>query len=235
MNMTVKITAIVGACAALTQAGTTTVSTYDDLTEGFYGNSFYYNGVTYNQVNNVDGVMPDGERFRGGSDGPDTLGDDVVVENAAVFYDEFPSWGSANNVLTFGRAYVVGDNLSLGAISTVTMGLDEVATFASLEMAYFENGPWGGIEYHLDAFNRGELVASDSFTIADGGGRDNIALATMSVGGAEFDTLQLYATLGSEFTAPRIIVDNLTITSVPAPSALALLGMGALGASRRRR
>jgi len=234
MKKAITLTAILGACATVSSAGNTTVSTYDDLTEGFYGNSFYYNGVTYNQVNNVHGVFPDGSTFEPGS-GVNGLGDEVIVENAALFYDEFTSWGSANNALTFGSAYIVGGNVSLGAISTVTMGLDEVADFASLEMAYYENGPWGGIVYHLDAFSRGSLVASDSFTIADGGGRDDIALATLTVDGAEFDTLQLYATFGNEFTAPRILVDNLTITSVPAPSALALLGMGALGASRRRR
>jgi hypothetical protein len=234
MKKAITLTAILGACATVSSAGNTTVSTYDDLTEGFYGNSFYYNGVTYNQVNNVHGVFPDGSTFEPGS-GVNGLGDEVIVENAALFYEEFTSWGSANNALTFGSAYIVGGNVSLGAISTVTMGLDEVADFASLEMAYYENGPWGGIVYHLDAFSRGSLVASDSFTIADGGGRDDIALATLTVDGAEFDTLQLYATFGNEFTAPRILVDNLTITSVPAPSALALLGMGALGASRRRR
>lgn len=115
------------------------------------------------------------------------------------------------------------------------MGLDQIANFTSLEMAYFENGPWGGIVYHLDAFNRGALVASDSFTIADGGGRDNIALATLTVDGAEFDSLQLYATFGNEYTAPRILVDNLTINSVPAPAGVAMLGMGALAGARRRR
>jgi hypothetical protein len=234
MNKAITITTVMGACAALTHAGNTTVSTYEDLAEGFYGNSFTYNGVTYNQVNNVHGVFPDGSTFEPGG-GVNGLGDEIIVENAGLLYQDFPGWGSANNGLTFGSAFIPGENLSLGAISTVTMGLDEVATFASLEMAYFENGPWGGIVYHLDAFSRGAVVASDSFTISDLGGRDNIAIATLSVGGAEFDTLQLYATFGNEFTAPRILLDNLTITSVPTPSALAILGIGALGASRRRR
>lgn len=233
-NRAITMATLVSAFAAASSAGTTTVSTYDDLSEGFYGNSFYYNGVTYNQVNNVHGVFPDGSTFEPGS-GIDGLGDEVIVENAALFYNEFTGWGSANNALTFGSSYVVGDNVSLGAISTVTMDLDEVSNFASLEMAYYENGPWGGIVYHLDAFSGGSLVGSDSFSISDLGGRDNIALATLTIDGVEFDSLQLYATFGNEYTGPRILVDNLTITSVPAPSALALLGMGALGASRRRR
>lgn len=230
----ITMTALVGAFAAAGYAGTTSVSTYDDLSENFYGQSFYYNGVTYHEVNNVHGVFPDGNTFEPGG-GVNGLGDEIIVENAALLYNDFPGWGSANNALTFGSSYVVGDNLSLGAISTVSMALDNVANFASLEMAYYENGPWGGIVYHLDAFMGGSLVASDSLTISDLGGRDNIAFATLSVDGAEFDSLQLYATLGSEYSGPRILVDNLTITSVPAPSAMALLGLGALGVSRRRR
>ena len=81
----------------------------------------------------------------------------------------------------------------------------------------------------------GSVVTSDSFSISDLGGRDNIAFATLSVDGAEFDSLHLYATYGDDYSGPRALLDNLTIHSVPAPSALALLGMGAMGVSRRRR
>tara|TARA_E500000318_G_scaffold17776_5_gene18289 strand:+ start:41700 stop:42407 length:708 start_codon:yes stop_codon:yes gene_type:complete len=234
MNKAMNMTVLLGALAAVSNAGSLSVSTYDDLSEAYYGQEFHYNGVTYNQVNNVHGVFPDGNTFEPGS-GVNGLGDEIIVENATLLYNDFPGWGSANNALTFGSSYVVGDNLSLGAISTVTMTLDSVADFASLEMAYYENGPWGGIVYHLDAFMGGSVVASDSFSISDLGGRDNLAFATLSVDGAEFDSLQLYATFGNDYTAPRILVDNLTINSVPAPSAMALLGLGAMGATRRRR
>lgn len=230
----ITITALLGACAAMSTAGSTTVSTYDDLAEDFYGESFHYNGVTYSDVNNVAGVFPDGSTFEPGG-GVNGLGNNVIVENATLLYNDFPTWGSANNALTFGTTYVVGDNLSLGALSTVTMTLDEVADFASLEIAYYENGPWGGIEYHLDAYMDGSVVAMDSFSISDLGGRDNLAFSTLSVGGVQFDSLQLYATFGSEYSGPRALIDNLTINTVPAPSALALLGMGAMGVSRRRR
>ena len=234
MNKAMNMTVLLGALAAVSNAGSLSVSTYDDLSEAYYGQEFHYNGVTYNQVNNVHGVFPDGNTFEPGS-GVNGLGDEIIVENATLLYNDFPGWGSANNALTFGSSYVVGDNLSLGAISTVTMTLDSVADFASLEMAYYENGPWGGIVYHLDAFMGGSVVASDSFSISDLDGRDNLAFATLSVDGAEFDSLQLYATFGNDYTAPRILVDNLTINSVPAPSAMALLGLGAMGATRRRR
>lgn len=233
MNKAMKLTVLLGACAAMSNAGTLSVSTYDDLSEDFYGESFHYNGVTYSDVNNVAGVFPSGDSFD--ADGIFGLGHEVIVENAALLYNDFPTWGSANNALTFGTTYVVGDNLSLGALSTVTMTLDDVADFASLEIAYYENGPWGGIEYHLDGLMGGSVVTSDSFSISDLGGRDNIAFATLSVDGAEFDSLHLYATYGDDYSGPRALLDNLTINSVPAPSALALLGMGAMGVSRRRR
>lgn len=214
----------------------TVVSTFDDITEGFKGDSWSHNGVTYSQVNNVHGQFPGGDTFEPG-DGIFGLGNQVIVERATYLYNDFPNWGSANNALTFGAGYVPGDNLSLGALSTVTMTLDQVAEFASFEMAYYENGPWSGIQFHFDAYMGDTLVASDSFTIAgdDLEGRDNIAFNQMTVSGAQFDSLHLYATFGDTYSGPRILMDNLTITYVPAPGSVALLGMGGLLARRRRR
>ncbi len=210
------------------------VSNYDDLSEDFYGESFHYNGVTYSDVNNVDGVFPGGDTFDAGG-GVEGLGTEIIVENATLLYNDFPAWGSANNALTFGTSFVVGDNLSIGALSTVTMTLDSVSDFASVEMAFFENGPWGGIVYHLDAMMGGMVVGTDSFTISDLGGRDNVAFSTLSVDGVEFDSLRLYGTFGSDNSGGRALLDNLTINSVPAPSSMALLlGAGGLMSRRRR-
>ncbi len=217
--------------AALAQ---TVVSNYDDLAEGFYGSTFTYNGVTYTDVNNVSGIWPDGNTFEPG-DGVDGLGDEIIVENAALFYGSFPGWGSPTNVLTFGAAYIVGDNLSLGAISTVTMQLNGVADAVALDMAYYENGPWGGIEYHLDAYMGAAFVGSDVIAIADGGGRDNVTTDVLSVDGVQFDSLKLYATYGGDYSGPRIIIDDLTVNYVPAPPAgAAALATLALAARRRR-
>lgn len=231
--MNTKSIALLTAAIAAPALAQTTVSNYDDLAENFYGESFSYNGVTYHSVNNVNGVFPDGSTFEAGA-GIEGLGTQVMVENATLLFNDFPTWGSPNNVLTFGASYVVGNNLSLGALSTVTMDLDSVSDFASLDIGYYENGPWGGIVYHLDAYLGDGLVASDSFTISDLGGRDNVAFNTLTVDGAQFDSLRLYATFGSEFSGPRAILDNLTINAVPAPGSLALLGLGGLMARRRR-
>ena len=195
--------------AALTTAalaGTPVVSNYDDLTEGFQGDSFYYNGVTYSEVNNVDGVFPDGSTFTSTD-----IGDQVIIENAALFYSDFPDLGSPDNAMTFGTAFVPGDNLSLGAIATVTMDLDQPATMAQLNMAYYQYGPWGGIIFHLDAYDGETLVATDNFRIAVRDGRDELNLSRLVVEAPSFDRLHLYATFGDDFSAPRILMDNLSI------------------------
>jgi hypothetical protein len=215
---------IVCAAAALAAApalADVSVSTYDDLPEGFYGQTYYYNGVTYTDVNNVDGVFPDGGTFEAGGESVESLGNTIVIENATLFYNDFPAWGSPTQAMTFGRAYVNGDNLSLGPVSTVTMNLDSPADSASLDIAFYENGPWGGIVYHLDAYSGTTIVASDSFTIADGGGRDNIATRTLAVSGATFDSLRLSATFGAQFSGPRILMDNLTLNLVTPPDCAA--------------
>ncbi|MFG0293723.1 MAG: hypothetical protein ACIAQF_06685 [Phycisphaerales bacterium JB065] len=206
------------------------VTDYEDLAEGFYGEELNHNGVTYRNVNNQAGVFPDGSTFDAGD-----LNGTIVVEDARVLYNDFPDWGSPVNCLTFGGVFIPGSNVSLGALSTVTMDLDSPADSASLELAYYENGPWGGIEYRLDAMLNGEVVASDSFTIANLGGRDNVAFTTMSVDGAVFDSLHLYATYNGEYSAPRGLVDNLAINSIPAPaSVVAFAGLAGLAGRRRR-
>ena len=204
-------------------------SNYDDLTEGFLGTSYSYNGVNYHSVNGVSGVFPDGSTFT-----PADGGDQLIIENATLLFNDFPAWGSPNNVMTFGTTYVNGDNLSLGAFAQVTMDLDQVSDSASVEMVFYENGPWGGIEFHLDALSGGGVVASDSFVLSDLGGRDNIAFNTLSVGGAQFDSLHMYATYGGDFSLPRLMIDDLTVTPVPTPATAVLLGLGAVATRRRR-
>jgi hypothetical protein len=187
------------------------VSTYDDLTEGFLGTSFDYNGVSYHDVNGIGGVFPDGSTFV-----PDDVGDQVIIEQANVFYEQFPDWGSSPNTMTFGTSFVNGPNLSIGALVRATMDLDTPANAASVEIAFYENGPWGGIVIHLDALDGDTVVDSDTLTIANGGGRDNATTATLSVNAASFGTLKLYATYGAEPSAPRIMIDNLALTPAAA-------------------
>ena len=138
------------------------ISNYDDLIEGSLGTSIVYNGVSYHDVNGIGGVFPDGSTFT-----PEDVGDQLIIEDATDFYDVHPDYGSAPNSLTFGSAYIPGPNLTIGALVRVTMDLDQPASAASVDIGYYENGPWGGIEIHLDALDAGTVVASDVITIAE--------------------------------------------------------------------
>lgn len=206
------------------------VHTYEPFSEGFLGESFYHDGVTYHDANNVNGFFPDGTPFT-----PDDLGRQFIVENAGLFYNDFPGYGSPVNSLTFGVAYVPGENLTIGPLASVWMTLDAPATSAHLDIGFYENGPWGNIDWVLAAVRNGQVVATDTYTIADGGGRDNPTWTTLSIEGVEFDALHLYSWLNGDFTAARGMIDNLTVGSVPAPGAMALFGAAGLMARRRRR
>jgi hypothetical protein len=188
------------------------ISTYDDLTEGFLGETYAYNGVDYHDVNGIGGVFPDGSTFT-----PEDVGNQLIVENSTVFYADFPDFGSPPNTLTFGTSFVPGDNLTIGALVRVTMDLDAPASEASVDLAFYENGPWGGIVIHLDALDGDTVVASDELTIADGGDRDNPTTATFTVSAPSFTSLQLYSTYEGQPSAPRIMIDDLALT--PAASA----------------
>lgn len=189
--------------------GTAVVSHYDDTTEAFKGASWIYNSVTYSDVNNIGGVFPNGDTFE-----PADVGDQVIVEDATLFYGEFPAFGSSPNALTFGTAFVTGGNVSLGALVKARLALDVPASAASFDLAYYENGPWIGITVHLDAYDGDTLVASDSLAITgdDPEGRDRIALSSLSVNAARFDSLRIYAKVGDDYSAPRALIDNLTLT-----------------------
>ncbi|MBX3356788.1 MAG: hypothetical protein KF745_00010 [Phycisphaeraceae bacterium] len=220
-----SISAVCGVAVADVQ-----VSNYDDLPEGFLGSAFDYNGVQYRDVNGVGGVFPDGSTFV-----PADIGNDFIIENAGLLYGDFPGWGSPSNCLTFGTSYIGGENLSLGAFATAWMDLPQVSDSISFDMVFYENGPWGGIVFHLDAYLNGNVVGTDSFTISDLGGRDNIAFSTLSVSGVQFDSAHIYATFGASLSAPRLMIDDLTINTVPAPASAGVLAAMALGLRRRRR
>jgi hypothetical protein len=194
---------------------------YENFAEGILGQTVIHDGVTYRDANRVSGFFPDGMPF-----GPDELGSDYIIEQATLFYNDFPDYGSPQNTMTFGRAFIPGDNLTIGPLASIWMDLEEVGSAVSLDLGYLENGPWGGIEYILEARLNDVVVGSDSFVISDLGGRDNGAFRTMSISGVEFDQLQLYGWLNNDYTAPRGMIDDLSITTVPEPAAVSLLLAG---------
>ncbi len=182
-----------------------TVIDFEDLVEGPQGIPFVHQGITWYDLNNVSGVFPGGDPF-----GPQPY-DQAIVEDATLFYFDFPEYGSPVNALTFGTSWIPGESLSLGRLSTVTLDLDAPAVGLALDIGYYEDGPWGGIVYHLDALAGTTVVASDSFILSDGGGRDNLAVSRLAVAGPPFDHVQIYATYGAEYSMPRALIDDLTI------------------------
>lgn len=201
---------------------------YENFAEGFLGQTVVDDGVTYHDANRVSGFFPDGQPFD-----PDELGSEYIIEQARLFYLDFPDYGSPNNSMTFGQAFIPGDNLTIGPLASIWLDLDVVGNAVSFDLAYLENGPWGGIEYVLEAFRNGTSVGSNSFVIDNQGGRDNGAFRTMSITGVEFDQLHLYGWLNNEYTAPRGMIDDLSIVTVPEPSAWVLISIGGLCLHRR--
>ncbi len=224
--------AAAAALAIAVPASADVFSDYEDLAEGFHGETLVHNGVTYRDINRVSGSFPDGDTF-----GENDLGSTIMVERAVPLYDDFPDFGSPVNGLTFGSAYIPGDNLSIGALGSVWMDLDELSNAASVEIAHYENGPWIGIEFRLDALRNGVVVNSTSYAIGgtDPSDRDSPAVAMLSLAGAEFDQLHLYGWFNDGYSGPRGLIDNLTITAVPEPASLGALAAGGLLALRRRR
>jgi hypothetical protein len=225
MFKTLTIAMIAGTAAAPAFAQ---FAHFDDETEGFLGTSYNTGGINFFEANNVNGFYPDGQPFT-----PDDLGTDFIIERAVVVWNDFPDFVSFPNMLTFGTAYVPGDNVSLGALATASMSAFGTFTQGSMDIVYYENGPWGGIEVTLDALSRGSVVGSTSFTVADGGGRDNPAAMHLSVDAPLFDTMRIYATLNGDYTTLRAVVDNVNL--VPTPGVLSIAGLGLLAAARRRR
>jgi hypothetical protein len=219
---------IVGASSAIASADV--FSDYENLSEGFKGQTFAHEGVVYRDVNNVSGFYPDGMPF-----GPTDNGNEVIVEQASLFYVDFPTYGSPVNSLTFGSAFVPGDNLTIGALASVWMDVP-LSNAVSFDIGYYENGPWGGVQYRLEALRNGQVIGSDSFII-DGSdpGRDNPTFDTLSLSGVEFDQLHLFGWLNGNYTAPRGMIDDFSLTAVPEPTTIGALGLASLLTLRRRR
>ena len=224
MHKTLVLTAVLGAAApAFAQ-----FANFDSDAEGFYGDAYMNGGISFYDCNNVNGFYPDGQAFT-----PDDLGTQLIVERAVVVFNDFPDYVSSPNMLNFGKSFVNGDSVTLGPIATVSMSAGAAYSAGGFDLVYYENGPWGGIEVTLEALSRGSVVGSTSFTVADGGGRDNPAAVHMFYSGAEFDTMRLFATLNGEYTTLRGLVDN--VHFVPTPGVASVAGLGLFGLSRRRR
>ena len=203
---------------------------FENLSEGFAGSSFSDGGITFFDMNNDSGLNPDGSTY-----GPGEYGTDFIIENATLAINDFPGTLSGTNVLSWGTSFIAGDNLSINILSTFSMTTGQLETDASLDLLYFENGPWGGITIEMLAMRDGLLVNSDSILISDLGGRDNLIGDQLSVSGVAFDTLTINARFDDgTSTVFAGLIDNVSITPAPGTAGL-LIAAGAGTLPRRRR
>ncbi|MFT5423938.1 MAG: hypothetical protein ACI89L_001730 [Phycisphaerales bacterium] len=185
---------------------------FDTQTEGFKGTSFVIDGITVSGVNNVFGLNPDGSNFA-----PGEYGDQVVIEQADYLFNDFPGVVSPVNVLGFGGSFIGGPNLSINIVSTVSMDPQQTATGVEFDLLYFENGPWGAIEIHLDALDAaGALVARETVVISNLGGRDNLGVHHFNLSAPAFETVRLHANFDDGVnTVFSGVADNLTFHAAP--------------------
>lgn len=203
-------------------------SHYDDLPEQFMGTSFDYQGVHYRDLNMVSGVYPGpgGSAFGPGGVAVGGLGNQFIIEDAGLLYDDFPDFGSPPNGLNPGDLMfpAPGPNLSLGALASMWMDLDQPAFGVQVELVYYENGPWHNIEITLEGYRDGKPVTDTRFQLLsdDLDGRDNIGYRTLSLpAGVMVDQLHLHSRKISDgvYTAPRIMLDNLQLRVLRQPLA----------------
>lgn len=225
----IRLPAAIVVAAISSQAFAGGFTNFDSLTEGFVGSTLTDGGISFFNLNNDSGVNPDGSNF-----GPGDYGTDFIIENATLAVNDFPAFLSGPNALSFGTAFVPGDNLSINIVSTFSMSTGSVENAADMDLVYYENGPWGGIELNLYAMLNGSVVGQDSITISDLGGRDNPTGGHLSISGVNFDTLVFNAEYSNgTSTCFAGIFDNVSI--VPAPGAASVLGLAGMVLARRRR
>ncbi len=205
------------------------IADFETPREGFAGEIFTDNGITFSRLNDVSGMNPDGSSY-----GPGEYGRQFIVENATLAINDFPGVLGGAHALSFGNSFIAGENLSINVLSSFHISTGRVENAASLDMLLFENGPWGGITISLDATLGGNLVASDSFVISDLGGRDGLVGRSLSIDGVGFDSLEVSARWDDgTYAAFAGLVDNVAIT--PTPGAMTMLAMGSVAMLRRKR
>jgi hypothetical protein len=205
-----------GAAIALAPAALAQSANFDAETEGFKGPDFTSTGVRFFNCNNVNGFYPgpEHEPFT-----PQDLGTDLIVENATVVEADFPDAISVPNTLTFGLAYIPGENVSLGPLAAVSVQPAAGGSIAqaAFDIVYYENGPWGGIVVTVDALQNGQVVGTTSFTVSDLGGRDNPVAQHLTVSAPGFDTVRITSRLNGDYTTLRALIDNVVLTPAGAP------------------
>lgn len=128
---------------------------------------------------------------------------------------------------------------------TVIGGLHSPSTVSSLSVTIDATG-WTGLELNFqewllsggNTFDTAEIfVNNDLISLRDGGPTSDWRLATFDLSAYDNSTFDLEFRFSTTTVVERVgwYIDDVSVTGVPAPSALALLGLGGVVAGRRRR
>lgn len=180
---------------------------FDDLTEGTFGTTLTDGGLTFSDLDqNFSGLNPPGT---------------FVIENASgVLSAPF----TPPNALGFG-GYVPGPGAAFGRFGSCWIDFNGVGSAASLDL--FTIGPFATLS--LEAWNGSTMVASVSGTFNTTGGVQSLELGLIDV--APFDRLEVVSS-GPDLSgsgiqglngASGLLFDNVTVTTIPEPTALLLL------------
>lgn len=134
--------------------------------------------------------------------------------------------------------------------NTAALGFGSLAAGSSLQLSFDASadlGPGGVGFYVLRILNRGGAIVADTGlqSLASGGGYQSYSTAALTVPAFGDDPSDFYSAFVEIFvnagafegSFASVYIDNVVITGayVPAPGAMALLGLGGLIAGRRRR
>lgn len=167
-----------------------------------------------------------------------------VVNAFGPFNNTGMEWTASPNGGTFARMNGVGNEQS-EAISQVLTGFDAGGTYrfdfsvTNLGFLVASTGAWNGFDGNFEFYADGAPIGSSQSVSKPASSGDAIVWQAGSVefvAASESFTLEIRGeTLGGSFEIAYLGIDGLSVSRVPAPGAAALLGLGGLVATRRRR
>ena len=189
---------------ALAIASHAAVATFDDLPEGSPAASLRDGGITFSDLSNGD---------------PSNTGNFFAVDASSGVYDGAAGY-SAPNILTF-NAYAPGEEVSFGQMKSFDFTTGALASSAAFTVLSIGNDPDSTLT--LEGLRNGAVVGSTTLALTT----DYLGVQNLTLGGGIFDSFHV------DSSAPDGVLfvglDNVTVSAVPEPGALALLGLGASG------
>lgn len=167
-----------------------------------------------------------------------------VVNSFGPFNNTGIGWTESPNGGTFVRTNGVG-NFQSEAVSQVVSGFEAGSTYrfdfsiTNLGFRNAANGDWSGFDGFYQFFADGNLIGTSQTVSKQASATDAIVWESASVefvALSESFTLEIRGeTVGAPLEIAYLGIDGVGVSLVPAPGAAALLGLGGLVGTRRRR